>query len=279
MLNIEHELFLRATASLADPRGAPKALLLFAHPDDEVVALGARLSRFSESKLIHATDGSPRNEQDSRAHGFAGWLEYRDARRRELESALTLAGIPVASCGCLNIPDQQAGLNLVAFTHEVARLIREERPAVIFTHPYEGGHPDHDACAFAVYHAVRLVEKCQTAPLLIEAAFYHAGPDGIETGVFLPGERGGQAIDFELTTDEGRRKLELLACFVTQQATLRYFSIAHERFRIAPAYEFSQPPHAGPVFYDQYPWGMRSERFCELATQAKDSLNCEAVLA
>ncbi len=82
-----------ATASQGDPAATPRAMLVFAHPDDETIALGAHLGRFGAAHFIHVTDGAPRNEQDSRAHGFATLQKYRDARRDELRHAMTLAGL------------------------------------------------------------------------------------------------------------------------------------------------------------------------------------------
>jgi hypothetical protein len=57
---------------------------------------------------------------------------------------------------------------------------------------------------------------------------------------------------------------------------LQYFSAERECFRIAPGYNFHQPPHPTPVFYDHYPWGMTSQRFCELV-RAADTLEAEAI--
>jgi N-acetylglucosamine malate deacetylase 2 len=56
-------------------------------------------------------------------------------------------------------------------------LLEQHRPEVIVTHSYEGGHPDHDACAFAVHHALELT-RAQPVPVIVEASFYHIGPQG-----------------------------------------------------------------------------------------------------
>lgn len=63
---------------------------------------------------------------------------------------------------------------------------REARPEVILIHPYEGGHPDHDAAAFAVHVVGRLLERERgEPPLLIEFTSYHIGEAGIRVGEFL----------------------------------------------------------------------------------------------
>ena len=49
-----------------------------------------------------------------------------------------------------------------------------------------------------------------------------------------------------------RRKREMLACFASQRATLAPFlELAHERYRLAPSYDFSRPPHGGPLLYER----------------------------
>lgn len=267
-----------ATVPQGAPVPMPNAVLVFAHPDDEVIALGGRLGRFQSAHLVHVTDGAPRNGQDSRAHGFASLDEYRQARVEELRRALETAGLHHPSCECLDIPDQEASLQLVRLTLLLSHLFDERRPDVIFTHPYEGGHPDHDACAFAVHHAIALQSaQSQNLPLIIEAPFYHAGPNGMETGNFLPHVQPQQEIVYQLSPEERQRKQALLDCFSTQRETLSVFKVEEESFRIAPVYDFRRPPHTAPVFYDQHPWGMKSSLFCELASDAENTLKEEAI--
>ena len=47
-----------------------------------------------------------------------------------------------------------------------------EEAEQVITHPYEGGHPDHDACAFAARAAVR---HSANKAKLMEFTSYHAG--------------------------------------------------------------------------------------------------------
>lgn len=267
---MNEELLRAATTPSGDGGSGPRSLLVFAHPDDETVALGARLHRLNIARIVHVTDGAPRDERDSRAHGFSTLREYREARAAELRSALAAAGIEQFRCENLAIPDQRASLHLAALARRIARIIRAYSPEVVFTHPYEGGHPDHDACAFAVQHAARI--SGAPAPLVIECAFYHMGHSGIETGMFLPHPQQASVMTFSLSADEQRRRKLLLDCFTTQRETLRFFPADRESFRVAPAYDFTQPPHAAKLFYEQYPWGMTGERFRDLAARAEREL-------
>jgi LmbE family N-acetylglucosaminyl deacetylase len=251
----------------------PKAVAVFAHPDDETIALGARLERLRAGHLVHVTDGAPRNQEEIRSHGFFSGEAYRKARAAELKRALGVAGLDDLSRDCLGITDQEASFQLAQLTQTIARILERHRPAVIFTHPYEGGHPDHDACAFAVAQAVAMRKSCgEPAPLVVECAFYHAGPEGIETGTFLPSPFVTEKATYPLTESERACKQALLACFVSQQPTLRYFRTDAESFRVAPAYDFSQPPHPGPVFYSSFQSVMTPDRFCELVRDAMPAL-------
>lgn len=252
-------------------------MLVFAHPDDETVALGARLSRYQSSVLVHLTDGAPRDIAQCLEHGFSSPEQYKACRSSELERALKLAGLEKIRHLFLNIPDQQASFNLARMTDEFYRLFILHTPEVVFTHPYEGGHPDHDACAFAVHRAVRRI--CADGgdpPAIIEAPFYHLGPLGMETGCFLPTHEMLDEIRWLLSRREQKCKQKLLACFSSQQGILSHFPLEFERYRVAPSYDFHEPPHDGPVFYDSFPWGMNSEHFCELA-RAADAAEREAM--
>lgn len=252
-------------------------MLVFAHPDDETIALGARLARYRAATLVHVTDGAPRDLAQCLEHGFGSPEQYRICRSSELDRALKLAGLENSRNIFLNIPDQQASFNLARLTDELYRLLILHTPEIVFTHSYEGGHPDHDACAFAVHRATaRIRSDGGEPPVIIEAPFYHLGPLGMETGCFLPYGENSDQVRWLLTRREQRFKQKLMACFSSQQAILNHFPFEFESFRIAPAYNFHEPPHDGPVFYDSFPWGMTSEHFCELA-RAADAAESEAL--
>lgn len=270
-------LLTRGTAPETQASAMPKALLVFAHPDDETIALGARMGRFGDAHFVHVTDGAPRDQRDSRARGFASLDEYRKARRAEFLQVLERAGIPDVSTECLGIPDQAASLHLTRLAVEICKRLEQFEPEIVFTHPYEGGHPDHDACAFAVQAAIAMRKGHRPrTPTIIEGAFYHRGARGIKTGTFLQGPERKEEVVYSLSPAERERKQALIGCFATQKNVLAQFRLETERFRIAPSYDFGQPPHPPPVFYDEHPWGMTSERFCRLAREAQQALGREA---
>ena len=243
--------------------------------------MGGRLERLAKSRILTVTDGAPANGADASAHGFSSLETYRDARRRELEAALAQAGLSsevlMPFDGMKPVADQTAALHLAQISEGIARAIYTFAPTAVLTHPYEGGHPDHDACAFAVHAALRMLQSFKVSPtplpVLLEAPFYHAGPHGtMRTGDFLPISDAPAAIVCDLSATEQAKKRERLACFATQAETLSQFGTTQERFRVAPHYDFGAPPHPGQLFYEYFPWGMTGERFQRLTSQTWEHL-------
>lgn len=230
-----------------------RVLIVAAHPDDEVVGAGGNLSRFRDVRILHLTDGAPRDGSDAAVAGFPDAESYGAARRRELLEALALAGLGEDRVETLGLPDQGASADLASLSLRLLSVLLAQRPALILTHPYEGGHPDHDAAAFAVFAACALIRSSGgIPPARLEFTSYHAGLHGMVTSRFLQ-ERGAQVI--VLSPEERRLKEAMLACFVTQRRTLSWFPVGVEAFRPAPAYDFTRPPHRGRLWYEWFGWG------------------------
>jgi LmbE family N-acetylglucosaminyl deacetylase len=252
--------------------------VIAAHPDDEVIGAGALLQRFpGQRRIVHITDGAPEDMRAAHAAGCASRGQYAQRRRDELYAALAHAGLSREACIAFGVPDQHASLQMAELSRQLARTLDELRPDLVVTHPYEGGHPDHDAAAFAVRGAVRLVDRGGSrAPAVFEMTSYHAGPGGIRTGAFLPD--GPAELTLELTPGESSRKAAMLACFESQAAMLAYFGdLAHEMLRPAPAYDFTRAPHAGLLFYEHFDWGMDGPHWRSLAADALAVLGLEDV--
>lgn len=236
------------------PIEAPVALVA-AHPDDETIGAGASLHLFRNLLLVYLTDGAPRDLRDARRAGFATSRDYAEARFRELDAALAVSSAAPRLVR-LDVPDQQASLRMNDLIDRLRAVFAEFQPRCVMTHPYEGGHPDHDAAS--------LVVGCACLPVIIlEFASYYAGPTGrLITGGFLDGP---QPTVIPLTPAEQDRKRAMLACFESQQATLGAFRVDHEAFRRAPTYDFTLPPHRGRLHYEQLDWGMTGAQWRDLA--------------
>ncbi|HKV07074.1 MAG TPA: PIG-L family deacetylase [Thermoanaerobaculia bacterium] len=221
--------------------------MIVAHPDDETIGAGVLLARSKNPWILHATDGAPRDPAFV-ARGFSGTLqEYATVRRKELEAAMALAGIGPERLRSLGIADQEAVFEIPRLVHEIAASIQDLAPKTVLTHAYEGGHPDHDALALATRLAV---DRLPEPPELFEMALYHAG----SIGEFLPGPPVTRQ---EISEEERDLKRRMIACFETQQETLAAFLPPRdEAFRPAPVYDFTKPPHAGPLQYELWGFGM-----------------------
>jgi LmbE family N-acetylglucosaminyl deacetylase len=262
---------------LCNARFAETVLLVVAHPDDEVIGAGVRLRGWCGVHVIHATDGAPRDLCDATAAGFHTRGEYAAARSEEARAALALAGVPAARVHGLGFVDQESSLQLAALSRALLGMLDELQPEAVVTHAYEGGHPDHDAVAFALHAACAM--RRDPAPPIIEMTSYHCGDNGIVVGEFLPETSIDSAVKTHtLSRADCEFKLQLLACHRTQVATLRPFLPKVERFRIAPRYDFTQPPHKGLLFYEQFDWGMKGARWRKLTRRALAELGLEAPL-
>jgi len=259
-------------AALTAPPVRP-LLVIAAHPDDEVIGAAGRLLAFEEHAfVVHATDGAPADGSDAARAGFANVEAYGRERHAESVRALRLARVPPSHCWSLGFGDQRAAHALVSLTRTLIATIGDIAPSVILTHAYEGGHPDHDATAFAVANACRLYARAgEAAPPLVEFTSYHQGAGGIETARFLDSRYA--EVEMPLTREQFEVKRRMLAAFTTQQRVLAQFPASHsERFRTAAAYDFLRPPHPGTLYYEQFNWGMDGVKWRALARQALDDL-------
>jgi LmbE family N-acetylglucosaminyl deacetylase len=254
------------------PEGGPPVLVA-AHPDDEVIGAGAFLAGCPRALVVHVTDGSPRDLGDARALGFCTREAYARARREEADRALALAGLDLSQVLAVGVVDQEAIGAVVEVVNRLRELLVPQAPALLLTHPYEGGHPDHDATALAA-HALLALWPDARRPELWELTSYHAADDGgVEHGCFLPSQDpdlGEEVNDL----DESARALKerMLAAFTTQQKVLAEFPLGPERFRRAPRYRFTEPPHPGLLNYERHAWGATGAEWREQAARALATL-------
>jgi LmbE family N-acetylglucosaminyl deacetylase len=257
--------------------GCVSAIIVAAHPDDEVIGLGVLLSKFrGPFTIVHVTDGAPRSGDDARNAGCATWQEYAALRRHELERVLALVGTARVTTLSLDCPDQESGFRIADHARALAGIFKRVRPSVVFTHAYEGGHPDHDATAAAVHAAISLLKA--TFPV-VEFAGYHAsgfnGGNGMECECF-PGDQAG-VLRYPLKDRDRVWKRELLNCYASQARVLAQFPLECEPLRVAPHYDFARAPHEGTLYYERFEWGGKPAKWRALARGALQDLGIPCV--
>lgn len=262
--------------------GFGTALIIVAHPDDETIGAAEFVCRSPrQCRFIHVTDGAPRERRLWTTLSGTPRPNSREAyaqiRRRELTRALDLAGVEASQRCRLRVTDLEAVGRLDFVARRLADTIAALRPTLVVTHDYAGGHPDHDASALAVWLANHLLgaRGIEPAPIY-EMPLYHGAGGRFHVGAFLPrrAPECGQLekleqLELTLSAAQHRRKRAMLDAFESQRETLRRFYQGRtERFRRAPSYDFTQPPHSGPLLYERWNLPLTGQRWRRLAAQA-----------
>lgn len=259
----------------AGPIDASRMMVVVAHPDDETIGLGGQLARLCGIRILHVTDGAPADMRDALEHGFSLREDYAEARRLELAAAMELAGIGRERLSCLWIVDQETPFRMAEVALRLTELFRRENIAAVFTHTYDGGHPDHEAVGFAVHAAAHLLERAgSTPPALVEFPLYHLR-DGQVIGQEFPRlpEYAGRELVLELDDERMQTKLKMLAAHVTQRRMLSSFRSTIERFRAAPRYDYASLPNGGELLYERYGWGLSGQAWLVQTQAAREELD------
>lgn len=230
----------------------PRTVLIVAHPDDEAIGAGALLADLPHAVVVHVTDGAPRHDRAARKRGFVNRDAYAEARRNEVVAALRLVGVPEERIRCLGFVDGEATLRLVELCHDVIDLMLDLEPEIVLTHPYEGGHTDHDATAFAVHLACGILRREGVqAPVVLELTSYHQRKGKRVRNQFLA-RPNVPVVSVDLHAEAQLLKVRMFEEFASQRDCLSEFPVHVERFRIAPRYVFTAPPHEGQLDYERF---------------------------
>ncbi len=153
------------------------------------------------------------------------------------------------------------------------QIMRDGNFRYVVTHPYEGGHPDHDATALAVHAACFLLrEEGFGAPIPVEMTSYHLADERLMYGTFLPSPDAGPVETFTLDASERDLKRRMFECHRTQYEVLKDFPRDAERFRMAPVHDFLRPPHPGRLAYEVFMWRLDGASWRRAAGRALHKL-------
>ncbi len=268
-------------------REAGSMVLVAAHPDDETIGAGATLAYLVASgwrvEVLHVTDGAPRDVALRPALRDLSIEEAARVRREEVRAAIRAGrlekGAGVMLAPSLAVADQEAARVMAPLARTLAARLAAASVDVVVTHPYEGGHPDHDAVAFAVHAAVALTSRTMgDPPRIVEMSSYHRRDGALVNGAFLPSMdvRCERVRDGRLDDVARARKRAMLDAFTSQRDVLAAFDTLAEPLRCAPYYDFTRPPHAGVLHYETLPFAWTGDDWRELASDALRQLGLTA---
>jgi len=223
-----------------------RILILVAHPDDEVVASAACITRARKQgatvSALYLTHGCiAQNEmwfwQRKKYHDFVA------KRRSEAEKAALLLGVqPV---GWSSRPARYLWREMDAVYQEVDNAITHYRPDQIWVPAYEGGNPDHDAL-----NAIGF--KFKTRLSVLEFAEYNFFGGTIRSQRFISSDETVRTVT--LTPDEGEAKRLALRAYGSEAGNLSSLGVDQESYRPLTAYDYAQLPHQGTLWYARFQW-------------------------
>jgi len=240
------------------------ALVVVAHPDDEVIGCGILMQRMEEVRVAFATDGAPLDRKfwpkyDSRE-------QYASVRKLEACDALAYAEIDqlqyLTTAEGSTVPDQELFRNLDAAADSLLSIVKRVSPKILLTLAYEGGHPDHDCCNFLVHHI-----SSQSGVPAWEMPLYHLAPGGFTRQQFL--DKDNTELMLDPSFNENKTKQLMMAAYSSQADFLMTFSSHRERFRplAADRYDYFHPPHAGQLNYESWGWPITGADLCSAFAQ------------
>jgi LmbE family N-acetylglucosaminyl deacetylase len=221
-------------------------LVLVPHPDDEVVACAATLTRAQElgSRVfaLYLTHGCLAKET------LWSWQQkHYEAyiHRRRGEAERVAAFLKIEPIGWSLRPARHLWTNLAEVYRDIAEAVRQYTIDQIWLPAYEGGNPDHDGLNAVGQSFTRQISVLEFAEYNFFTGHAQAQcfpyPDSSETLITL-------------TEIERAKKLAALALYESERQNLSYIGTQQECFRPLAAYNYSQPPHPGKLWYERFQW-------------------------
>lgn len=252
---------------------------VWAHYDDESSLIGAHIPQMPLSSIIHTTDSAPTDPRFW-AEKHASAEDYSAHRHHEVTKALDIAG-HVGPRSTSHVSDQTAAFNMAEITRGLVEEFRSKKIQIAITHSYEGGHPDHDATAFAVHAAVALLRKEGQNISIVEAPSYRLkNPDDHDFGVGeidvnqrFESHPATTPVVFHLTPEQIALKRALFEAHSSQAHVMAEMSTDIEQLRAAPNYDFIHAAHGGRLSHIYARNGITPAVWSELVEEALRHLN------
>lgn len=270
MLNLTKTNSSLLTRLIAGEKILEPVMIIVAHPDDETIGMGGRISCFESLTLVHATNGAPAWPEWIQKTGFDSAEAYSAARFSELDQALRIMGAHPLGHLRFDYTDGELVHHLVELIERLQVQLRDV--SAVITHAYEGGHPDHDACAFAVQYATsRLAGSGIKPPQRMEFTSYFSLKKRFHAGSFWPDQHNPGYI-VRLKRNQRRLKKGAIKAFRTQKSVLKSFGVRREMYRHAPHYDFRNPAPPGVWLYDSFGWPITGHNWLQHAGRVLEQL-------
>lgn len=208
---------------------------------------------------MFTTDGAPAAEFFWRRYGSRE--HYAAVRHPEALESLEVIGITGATfledaLMRVRFHDQELFRGLPPAIQALEELAHHFKPDALVAPAYEGGHPDHGACSVLV----SAVDQSLAIPRW-EMPLYHRSPTGALVHQKFRIPLGGEII-LNPTQLELRRRDEMLKKYVSQLDISMFVTARMKSFRPQPNYDYSRPPHLGPLNYEVWGWPMTGPQLC-----------------
>lgn len=241
-----------------------RCAIVVAHPGDDIAGCGFLISKLDNVNILYVTDGVDVDAATTETEHAA----YANARIKECLSALTLAGVSPEQVLDLSLRVNHAPLHLPELARTIAAFLQTSGADIVLTHPYEGGHPDHDATAFATHAALRLInENGFRTPVVFEMALRPTADGSAKVHEFLPAYEW-ETTALALNESALQLKQEMIDCLETQRECLKASPTGPERFRRSRKYDFTRPPEPGTLHYEKFCHSFRRDDWQSLARRA-----------
>lgn len=226
------------------------ALFLLAHNDDEF---------FISPRILHEKRSGARVRIVFLTHGS---IYGAPSDKRSAESAKALASLGIGATDIFALGERESIFDMsLCDKMDAAALALESRfadspPGRIYTHAWEGGHPDHDSAHLL---GAFLAKRFGLLDDLYEFPCYGGGFGSVARVMRLR-SCVGEVIERRLTLREGLRALSLMRYFQSQwksliglipEASWRLLVLRRETLRKVSERDYHAPPHPGRLFYER----------------------------
>ncbi|MBI2940304.1 MAG: PIG-L family deacetylase [Chloroflexi bacterium] len=199
------------------PVAAERVMVIAAHPDDAEIQCGGTVARLARAgaKVSYVLCTSGNRGSDDPA---VSSQELALVREEEQRAAVRQLGVERVTF--LGHDDGDLGFVQPLLRQKITRLLREERPDVVFTHDFLAGlssyevcylHPDHRATGAAAFEASFF---CAPGPLFYpEQLAEGLRPRRVAAMYLFMSDRPDSYVDI---SDSLETKIKAIACHVSQ---------------------------------------------------------------